>query len=91
MAEHIPGQDARQGKQGKPVLYVLIASLILLAVAITGLMTWQGKNSPPDYAGKSQDASRQTVTGSKSGSTSESAPSSTGSVPAANPPPSAPR
>ena len=69
--ERVPEQNARQGKRGMPVLYVLGASLLLMAIAITGLMTWQGANSPPDHASKSQDASRQEVTGSVTGSTSK--------------------
>ncbi|MFC5552973.1 hypothetical protein [Methylobacterium iners] len=84
MPEILPEQEARQGAKGKPVLYVLLASLALLAVAITGLMTWQGAQSPKDNASRSQDASRGEVTGSVNGGTS--APSSnSGNVPAANP------
>ncbi|MBY0260184.1 hypothetical protein [Methylobacterium sp.] len=85
MAENLHGQDARQGKRGKPVLYVLVASLVLLGIAITGLMTWQGANSPKDYASQSQDASRQEVTGSVKGNSNATSSSNTGSVPAANP------
>ncbi|WP_019907073.1 hypothetical protein [Methylobacterium sp. 77] len=85
MAERLEGQDARQGKKGKPVLYVLIASLVLLAIAITGLMTWQGANSPKDYATKSQDASRSEVTGSVKGSGNGSSSTNSGNVPAGNP------
>ncbi len=84
MPEILPEQEARQGAKGKPVLYVLLASLVLLAIAITGLMTWQGASSPPDYASKSQEAARGEVTGSVNGGTN--APSSnSGNVPAANP------
>lgn len=85
MAEKLPGQDARQGKQGKPVLYVLIASLVLLAIAFTGLMTWQGANSPADHASKSQDASRSEVTGSVNGSSNAASSANSGGVPAGNP------
>lgn len=84
MPEIVPEKQARQGAKGKPVLYVLIASLVLLAIAITGLMTWQGANAPPDHAAKSQNSSRGEVTGSVNGGTN--APSSnTGNVPASNP------
>lgn len=83
--ERIPETNARQGSKGKPMLYVLGGSLLLLAVAIAGLMTWQGANSPPDYASKSQDASRQEVTGSVTGSGNKPASSNTGNVPAGNP------
>lgn len=85
MAERLEGQDARQGKRGKPVLYVLLGSLFLLAIAITGLMTWQGANSPKDYASKSQDASRSEVTGSVNGTGNGTSSSNTGNVPAGNP------
>ncbi|KQP73041.1 hypothetical protein ASF60_10940 [Methylobacterium sp. Leaf113] len=85
MADNLHGQEARQGKRGKPVLYVLVASLVLLAIAITGLMTWQGANSPKDYASQSQDASRQEVTGSVKGDSNATSSSNTGSVPASNP------
>ena len=87
MADKLQGQDARQGKRGKPVLYVLIASMVLLAIAITGLMTWQGANSPKDYASQSQDASRKEVTGSVNGAAT--APSSNPSNPNAPAQPSA--
>jgi len=87
MADKLQGQDARQGKRGKPVLYVLIASMVLLAIAITGLMTWQGANSPKDYASQSQDASRKEVTGSVNGAAT--APSSNPSNPNAPTQPSA--
>lgn len=85
MAEKLDGQDARQGKKGKPVLYVLVASLALLAIAITGLMTWQGSNSPKDYASKSQDAARGEVTGSVNGQGNGTSSANTGNVPAGNP------
>ncbi len=83
--ERVPEQDARQGSRGKPVLYVLGASLILLAIAITGLMTWQGANSPPDNASRSQGASREQVTGSVTGSTDKAPAANNGNVPAGNP------
>ena len=83
--ERVPEQDARQGKRGKPVLYVLGASLLLLAIAITGLMTWQGANSPRDNASRSQDASREQVTGSVTGSSNKASSSNSGNVPADNP------
>jgi hypothetical protein len=83
--ERVPEQSARQGKRGKPVLYVLLASLALLGVAIAGLMTWQGANSPKDRPTLSQDASRQEVTGSVTGSTNTTSSANSGNVPAANP------
>jgi flagellar basal body-associated protein FliL len=63
MAEKLNQQESRQGERGKPVLWVLVASLVLLAIATVGLLTWNGANSPKDYASQSQDASRREVTG----------------------------
>lgn len=62
MAKVESGKQARQGEKGTPVLYVLIAAIILAAVAGAGVLTWQGSTSPPDHASQSQDAARQTAT-----------------------------
>jgi flagellar basal body-associated protein FliL len=70
---------AKQGRTGKPVLWVLLGSLALLAVALVGLMSWIGSTSPEH---PSQNASRESVTGSTSGSTSNNP---TDRTPAANP------
>lgn len=73
--------DARQGAKGKPVLYVLVASLVLLAVATVGLLSWNRAETTSDYAGKSQESAREMTTGSVN-----KAPSSnSGNVPAENP------
>jgi hypothetical protein len=56
---------ARQGPPGRPVLWVLGGAMALCAVALVGFMLWTGSESP-DAA--SQDASRQAVTGTQSGS-----------------------
>ena len=85
MAEQLSGQDGRQGKRGKPALYVLIASVGLMIVALAGLMMWQGGNSPPDYASQSQAASRKQVTGSESGTGGTASPSNSTAVPGGNP------
>ncbi|GJE16281.1 hypothetical protein [Methylobacterium marchantiae] len=89
MAEQLHGQDSRQGRKGKPVLYVLVASLALLVVAIVGLMTWQGSKSGPDYASQTSagtqnpGASNQPNSGLKT-----DVPTSTGSTVPANTQPS---
>ncbi len=75
---------ARQGAKGRPVLYVLLGSLALLAVAMVALLGWNGANAPKDYASQSQDASRQQITGSPNGSGGTSSANSAG-VPAGNP------
>ncbi|MDP4006228.1 hypothetical protein [Methylobacterium sp. NEAU K] len=82
MAEQLSGQDSRQGKRGRPALYVLIVSVGLMLAALAGLMMWQGASSPPDYASQSQDASRKQITGTESGATS---PSNSSAVPGGNP------
>ncbi|MFL5131964.1 hypothetical protein ACD578_20140 [Microvirga sp. RSM25] len=65
MAQQIPDDRARQGASGRPVLGVLIGSLLLLAVAISGYMIWAGSTSPDDPG---TDAARANVTGSTTGS-----------------------
>lgn len=84
MVEKLNPQESRQGERGKPVLWVLVASLVLLAIATVGLLTWNGANAPKDYASQSQDASRQQITGSPTGSGGTSSANSAG-VPAGNP------
>jgi hypothetical protein len=65
MNKVVQDDRARQGPQGKPVLGVLIGALVLCGVALAGFMLWAGSESP-DAPG--QDASRQAITGSPSGS-----------------------
>jgi flagellar basal body-associated protein FliL len=85
MVEKLNQQESRQGERGKPVLWVLVASLVLLAIATVGLLTWNGSNSPKDYASQSQDASRREVTGSVNGQSSGASPSNSAGVPGGNP------
>jgi hypothetical protein len=65
MPQIIPDDRARQGASGRPVLGVLIGSMLLLVIAVAGYMVWASATSPDDA---SQNASRQAVTGSSSGS-----------------------
>jgi hypothetical protein len=65
MTKIVPDDRARQGPKGMPVLGVLIGALALCAIAMTGYLFWTGAESP-DSA--SQNAARQTATGSPSGS-----------------------
>lgn len=85
MAEQLSGQSGRQGKRGKPALYVLVASVGLMVAALVGLMMWQGASSPPDYASQSQAASRAEITGSTTGRTDATSSANSGAVPAGNP------
>jgi hypothetical protein len=65
MAQQIPDDRARQGASGRPVLGVLLGSLLLLAIAVGGYMIWAGASSPDDPG---TDAARASVTGSTTGS-----------------------
>lgn len=85
MAEKLNPQESRQGERGKPVLWVLVGSLVLLAIATVGLLTWNGANAPKDYASQSQDASRREVTGSVNGQSGGATPSNSSAVPVGNP------
>ncbi|GEP08791.1 hypothetical protein [Methylobacterium gnaphalii] len=62
MAKVETGTQSRQGDKGKPVLYILIAAVILAVIAGAGALTWQSSVSPTDRASSSQDAARQTAT-----------------------------
>jgi hypothetical protein len=66
MRKIVPDERARQGPAGRPVLGVLVATLLLCAVALGGYLLWVGVESPD---APSQEASREAVTGSPSGST----------------------
>ncbi|HMB09731.1 hypothetical protein [Saliniramus sp.] len=46
MAQKINEQEAKQGSEGKPVLKVLIAGLILALVAMGGYLFWVGEKTP---------------------------------------------
>lgn len=40
--------EARQGPKGKPVFYVLIASLVLAGLYLAAMMTWSGSQTSSD-------------------------------------------
>lgn len=46
MAQRINEQEAKQGSEGKPVLKVLIAGLILALAAMGGYLFWVGEETP---------------------------------------------
>ncbi len=46
MAQKINEKEARQGREGKPVLKVLIAGLILALIAMGGYLFWVGEETP---------------------------------------------
>ena len=74
MAKVVADQRARGGGPGRPVLAVLVASLVLLGIYMVGLMTWSGATSP---ASPAQTSSQQTANPASSANTSR--------VPAENP------
>ncbi|MBB3017086.1 flagellar basal body-associated protein FliL [Microvirga lupini] len=94
MAQLIPDDRTRQGGSGRPVLGVLIGSLLLLVVAVAGYMMWAASTSPDDPG---TDAARSQTTGSTTGSsnanpTNRIAPANPaypapGAQPSANEPP----
>lgn len=65
MAQQIPDDRARQGASGRPVLGVLLGSLLLVAIAVGGYLIWAGAQSPDDPG---TDAARSATTGSTTGS-----------------------
>lgn len=75
MAKVLADKRARQGGPGRPVLYVLVGSLVLLAIYMVVFLSWSGMTSPES---PQQSSSQQT---SGSGSSS----SNTSKVPAGNP------
>ena len=76
--------NARQGPKGKPVLYVLIAAMVLMGLYMVGLMTWSSKQTG-EYADQSQKASRAEITGSTAGQSNAASSANTSGVPAGNP------
>jgi hypothetical protein len=65
MAQQIPDDRARQGASGRPVLGVLLGSLLLLVIAVGSYMIWASASSPDDPG---TDAARSATTGSTTGS-----------------------
>lgn len=47
MTKVVEDDRARQAHPGRPVLYVLVASLILAGVYLVAMMGWSGVESPP--------------------------------------------
>lgn len=78
MARMVSDNSTRQGPQGRPVLYVLIGSLVLLGIFMVVFLTWSG--STPN-TNPSQEASRQSTTGGNPPTSS----ANTSGVPSANP------
>lgn len=62
---------ARQGRTGRPVLWVLIGSLVLLGIALVSLMGWigGGENRTPTQAASESAIGAPSATGSTSART----------------------
>ena len=83
MAKTLADQRARQGGKGRPVLIVLVASLVLLGIYMVTLMSWSGSTSPTS---PQQSSSQQTTNPGASSSNAARVPSANPAYPA----PSAP-
>lgn len=74
MARIVDEREVKQGSKGMPGFYVLIGSLGLAAVAMTGYLLWTGASSSSDpsqgSSPPSQESSRQIAPGGSSTSTS---------------------
>ena len=46
MTKVVDDDRARQAKPGRPVLYVLVASLLLAGIYLVSMMGWSGVTSP---------------------------------------------
>lgn len=71
MAKVVADQRARGGGKGRPVLYVLGASLLLLAVYMVSLLSWSGSTSPTS---PQQGASQQSSSPSSSSANTSRVP-----------------
>jgi flagellar basal body-associated protein FliL len=67
---------ARQGRTGRPVFWVLIGSLLLLAVSGAGLMMWIGSDAErtPTQAASESAVGAPSATGSTSARTPSANP-----------------
>ena len=81
MAPVLQDDRARQGRKGRQVLTVLVASLVLVGIALIATLLWSGSSSR-DSAGR--NGAREATTGSVTGSGAASS-SNTSGTPAGNP------
>jgi cytoskeletal protein RodZ len=84
MAKVVADQRARGGGAGRPVLIVLVVSMVLLGIYMIGLMTWSGSETPANPA---QTSSQQSVNPASSANTSARVPTENPAYPS----PSAPQ
>ena len=81
MAPVLQDDRARQGRKGRPVLTVLVASLVLVGIALIATLLWSGSSSR-DSA--SRNGAQEATTGSVTGLGTASS-SNTSGTPAGNP------
>ncbi|MCC5976680.1 MAG: hypothetical protein ACXIVD_12005 [Salinarimonas sp.] len=48
MDEELKAREARQGRKGRPVLKVLITSLVLALIAMGAFLFWVGEETPTE-------------------------------------------
>ena len=84
MAKVVADQRARQGGPGRPVLYVLVASLVLMGVYMVVLLGWSGSTTPTS---PQQGASQQSTAPAASSSNTSGVPADNPAYPS----PAAPR
>jgi cytoskeletal protein RodZ len=71
MRKIVPEDRVRQGPKGRPVLLVLVGSLLLIGLYLVSLLVWSGAESPTH---PSQAASQQTITRPESSNTAHTPP-----------------
>lgn len=70
MDKVVPEQRAKQGSMGRPVLYILIGSFILLGVYMVSLLGWSGTAPSTNPATQSaQDSAKPGASSSNSSGT----------------------
>lgn len=74
MTKVVDDDRARQAKPGRPVLYVLVASLLLAAIYLVSMLGWSGVKSPDTT---SPQVTQQTAPPATGGTPSETTGSST--------------
>lgn len=64
MVNNVADQRARQGGRGRPVLVVLVGSMVLLGIVMVGLMTWNSSKTPADQQAISRPATNSSASSS---------------------------
>lgn len=93
MVNNVADQRARQGGRGRPVLAVLVGSLVLLGIVMVVLMSWNNSKSSTDQQATSRPAASSGASSSNASrvpteNPAYPAPASPTTGTAGNPPPS---